>query len=83
MEDVALAFGAVSAIVVVVFGVLTLMIPVMIYTGQKYASKCFHELERLNGQVGQLVDEVHAQRVERIDAEEAEYRRSLAPDPDS
>ena len=64
-------------IALLVFAVLTLMIPVMIYSGQKYASKCFHELKTLNGQVGELVAEVHARRIELIDAEEAEYRRSL------
>ncbi len=66
-------------IALIIFGVLTLMIPIFIYTGQKYALRCALALERLNAQVGELVGEAQARRVERIDAEEAEHRRSLEP----
>ena len=40
--------GAFGVVAVMVLGILTIMIPVTIYLAQRYAHKCFLELQKAN-----------------------------------
>ena len=81
MEELILAFGAVWGIAVVVFLVLVLLIPVMIYTGQKWAFRCFQELKELNRQTEETNDQLEALSVQIAGQQRAIYQLGRGRSP--
>ena len=57
MNDTILGItGIAGFLVVLVIGVLTILLPVMVYTAQLYASRCFRELKKTNELLKELLE---------------------------
>lgn len=75
MQDPSAILGGLGAIALVaafVLAVLTILMPVMIYSGQKSAYRCLKELKKLNGTVTQLLEESESQRMALLQVVTAE-----------
>lgn len=48
-------FGGIGLFLILIFLILTLILPISVYAAQKWAYKCFKELEKLNQKVDRLL----------------------------
>lgn len=66
--------GVLAFVALFALAILTILVPVMIYTGQKWAYRCYQELTKTNATLKALLAESEAQRAAFLQVVTAERR---------